>query len=185
MNLEAVYFISQVIAAVALVGSLVFVGIQIRQVSFRQKRETQQTREATTVEGLNKLTDPEVGDLWYKLVVNPDALSEAEISRAYFAVGSMMVVTRARFHDYKNGLLSEEHWLPLKGNVCYMLTSPGFRAIFTVSRQTAIADPEFDAEFAEVLEQPPTNAHKKVVMQIKQLIDEVGAGRTANAEDQD
>lgn len=37
MNLEAIYFVSQVVASVALVGSLVFVGMQIRA-QVRQSR---------------------------------------------------------------------------------------------------------------------------------------------------
>ena len=46
MTLEAIYFLSQVVAAVALVCSLIFVGIQIRQSSIQTRLNTQAVRAA-------------------------------------------------------------------------------------------------------------------------------------------
>ncbi len=39
MSLESIYYISQIIAVAAILGSLIFVGIQVRQNTAQQKRE--------------------------------------------------------------------------------------------------------------------------------------------------
>ena len=46
MDLEAVYFVSQVVAAFAIVGSLIFVGLQTRAATSQAKRNEAARRNA-------------------------------------------------------------------------------------------------------------------------------------------
>ncbi len=169
MNLEAIYFISQVIAAVALVGSLVFVGIQIRQYSDTRRNEARLNREAAIVAGLDSLSEHETGELWRRCSAGMPDVTDSELSRFLYAVGSLLVSTRARFHEHKQGLLNDDEWRAHKGNIDYILTSPGFRAAFILNRDAAFPDPEFYAQFDDALAQPPDRSHEEAIAQLREL----------------
>ena len=60
MDLEAVYFLSQIIAAAAIVASLVFVGLQLRQGDKTQRALMHQSTIQRTIELNQRLTDPHI-----------------------------------------------------------------------------------------------------------------------------
>jgi hypothetical protein len=60
MNLEAIYFISQIAAAVAIIGSLLFVGMQMRHADKTQRALMHQATIQRTIELNQRLIDPNV-----------------------------------------------------------------------------------------------------------------------------
>ncbi|MCC6707718.1 MAG: hypothetical protein IT492_09170 [Gammaproteobacteria bacterium] len=60
MTLEAIYFISQIIAAGAIVASLLFVGLQLRQSDKTQRALVHQSTIARTIELNQRLTDAHI-----------------------------------------------------------------------------------------------------------------------------
>ena len=60
MTLETVYFVSQIVAAVAIVATLLFVGLQLRQSDRTQRALVHQSTIARTIELNQRLTDPHI-----------------------------------------------------------------------------------------------------------------------------
>ncbi len=169
MTLEDVYFISQAIAAAAIVASLLFVGAQVKQASLRQKRETELNREELNNRVSMRLSEKEFGGLWFKASQQPERLTDEEIFRIYIAIRGLISGTRERFYEYKSGALRRELWEQSKGGLSILLTTPIFRATFLVCQKLAQPDPEFDAQFAEALSSPIRPFHADLIFQIREL----------------
>ena len=183
MNLEAVYFISQVVAAVALVGSLVFVGIQIRQVSKAQRREAKRVRETVVNDAMSRMSDDAFGPLYVRGSQGDPTLSDAEIARYHIFANSMLILTRSRFEEFREGILPEADWQKLRGNIRFWLASPGFRATYMLSQVTSRRNPDFDAEFAEALSEPIVDRHEYIARAWRSNLERVT--RVAEADEAD
>ena len=66
MSLESIYFVSQIVAAVAVVGSLLFVGLQVRQSDRTQRAQVHQATFQRTIALNLRLTEPAVAALVVK-----------------------------------------------------------------------------------------------------------------------
>lgn len=95
MTLETFYFIAQIVAALAIVGSLLFVGIQLRA----QNREQQLARGNEAADNHDRfqkllIENQDLRDIWVKGVDGLDVLTPSEriAFGAYLAlwVGAMM-----------------------------------------------------------------------------------------------
>ena len=173
MNLEAIYFLSQVVAAVALVASLVFVGIQIRQVNLAQKREAKRVRELMVNDAMSQMTDNEFGPLFVRGCQGDSTLSDVEVARFNIFANSIILSTRSRFEEFRDGILPEGDWHKMRGNMRFWLTSPGFRACFLLSQSTTRSNPEFDAEFAEALAEPVADIHGIIASEWQAILAEL------------
>jgi len=82
MTLEAIYFIGQTVAAFAIVGSLIFVGIQSRQAGRASELATLQLVQ-DRFDGVRRLivADKELVDLYDRGLRDPVALEEDELIR--------------------------------------------------------------------------------------------------------
>jgi hypothetical protein len=100
MTLEAVYFISQVVAAVALIGSLLFVGVQVRQ-------NTQQAQQANRIAHAESLREMVQGpEYWHPLFAVPGFAEEFRYCLNRYDTADPAVKTR--FHGFMFSL-----WLHL------------------------------------------------------------------------
>jgi len=95
MTLETLYFLAQIVAALAIVASLLFVGLQLRA----QNREQQLARGNDAAESHDRfqkilIENPDLRDIWVKGADSMDALAPAEriAFGAFLAlwVGAMM-----------------------------------------------------------------------------------------------
>ena len=82
MNLEAIYFIGQTIAAFAIVGSLIFVGIQSRQASRASELASLQVLQER-FDGFRRMVvaDKELVDLYDRGLRDPIELDDNELVR--------------------------------------------------------------------------------------------------------
>ena len=79
MNLESIYFLSQIVAAVAIVSSLLFVGVQMRQADKTQRALMHQATIQRTIELNQRLTDAHILALILKARDPHSSWSAAEI----------------------------------------------------------------------------------------------------------
>lgn len=135
MSLEDVYFISQIVAAVAILFSLVFVALQLRQ-NTEQLRRSQRayvnTFEATGsgfVQNvmLTLATDEKLSELVSRGRLGLSNLSEAEQARfGYYLLASLQHVQFA-YIAYRNGSSDDDIWRGHAGTLSPLLRSPGVR----------------------------------------------------------
>lgn len=135
MNWEAIGAVGEILGAAAVIATLAYLSIQIRQ----SKVSTTSANVLSAIESFNPLnmtvgSDPDLASLVNRGVSDFDSLDEKEraqysyIQRAYF--NSFWNV----FLQYKLGALSEEMWSLYAHQVAFLLSKPGPRAFRTSNR---------------------------------------------------
>ncbi len=116
MTLEDFYFLSQIVAALALVISLIFVGIQIRQNTAQAKRSEEATKAAATEAQFHSLMEwyysqsPATSAILAKASIDYDGLN-AEERFQFLTTFSPLIVNLQEAHTKRSeGLLSDERW---------------------------------------------------------------------------
>jgi hypothetical protein len=122
--------IAEIISAVAVVGSLFYVGYQIKQnteVSLAANRQSIATRAQELA-----LYSAEVGI--YKLLFAADTdsnkLSNVEQDRLVAYIGALLRTTEEAFLLYRDGMLNEEYWSTRANVLLTMLKSKRTRTIY-------------------------------------------------------
>lgn len=153
MTLEAIYFIGQTVAAVALVVSLVFVGIQLRM-GRKQAEEAERVARGQVIQNIaaelrqhaNKmLAFPEV----YRCFVNgtdPDTMTEDERSRFFTYCYSTLNMTQNIFLQHRRGLLDDQTYQSYLPLLVGFVASPAGRIYWARRKST------FHPDFSEMME---------------------------------
>ena len=148
MSLENIYYIGQTIAVIALVGSLVFVGLQMRE-------QNKQSR----LEAVRQLG--ELFDAWWEISVSQDKNADMFAKVAYDGFESVDELLRARFAAtmqrilrrweivyfyYTEGRLNPELWRSNEKALAPMTLWKGFREYWAIRRDW------YSAEFADYID---------------------------------
>ena len=120
MTLENINYIAQTVAAVAIFGSLVFVGVQVRQNSAIARAQVhQQISDAFTVYLETMANHSGVVFAGTSSQQGMDRLSDEELLRFSFIMAGLFKIWENAFYQYKSGFLDERTW---QSNVKWMLT---------------------------------------------------------------
>src|SRR5580704_14319817 len=98
MSLENIFYISQSVASVAVVASLIFVGIQVRGAERAQRAIMQQGRADRTSVTAIALADPVLARVWRKGVAGDTDLTRDEFTQ-------WMMLARASFLSGEDSFL--------------------------------------------------------------------------------
>lgn len=90
MNLEAVYFISQILAAMGIMGSLIFVGIQMRQTRDAQRQQAEESRYQTMSQIMAEYRNV------LRMLVTDENLGNAYLKSAEAGIGDLDGLDRLR-----------------------------------------------------------------------------------------
>ena len=151
MSLEELYFLSQIIAAVALVASLLFVALQLRQNTRQMKSSQLDTKIASEMAGLQMTqhsvlslaSDETLSEIVARGRQSLTDLSPSERRRfGHYLMGSLYH-TQFAFLVYYEGGSSDNAWQGHGGNLAPMLRSPGGREWWRRHRQNFV--PEYRA----------------------------------------
>ena len=122
--------IAEIISGIAIIISLIFVGIQI-------KRNTKATQ-ASTFQAIAELyinmllnfgSSKELAKLISTFRDNPDSLTEEEQNHGFYLFGAEVRHVENLFLQYENQMLSEKHWQSRKALVDGIVLSGGFGAL--------------------------------------------------------
>ncbi|MEM6516338.1 MAG: hypothetical protein AAF688_09155 [Bacteroidota bacterium] len=128
--LQSYALIAEIISGIAIIISLIFVGIQI-------KRNTKATQ-ASTFQAIADLdinlllnfgNSTKLARLISTFRENPDSLTEEEQNHGFYLFGAEVRHVENLFLQYENGMLSEKHWQSRKALVDGMVLSGGFGAL--------------------------------------------------------
>ena len=141
MTLEAIYFIGQTIAAFAIVGSLIFVGIQSRQASKASELATLQVMQ-DRFDGFRRLVvaDKELVDLYDRGMRDPAQLEEDELVRFRLMIFIAMEGAHASFLIHQNSPIASQQWEAMDGLMVQTLGTPGGRAWWAMFGRTLHPD---------------------------------------------
>tara|TARA_Y100000739_G_scaffold188872_1_gene168207 strand:- start:304 stop:813 length:510 start_codon:yes stop_codon:yes gene_type:complete len=131
MNLEEIYFISQIAVGVAIIFSILFVAIELRQNSYLLKKSMADVR-AQRVNWLFETlcVDNDFRDFHRRIDTDFENFDEDEKYRAIClgirSLGSMLDELAAYFE----GNISDEEWVSLQWNMKFAATRPNFEPAY-------------------------------------------------------
>lgn len=177
MSLEEVYFVSQTIASVAVVASLIYLALQTRQASRNQLaqmhlgRVNQQLTDLFGVGGNANLAAVSVRGT----NVDP-AMNDAEILQFTHWLFGRLALMEDQFRLHNDRMIADERWRSTEMGLKMTLSSPGTRAACRLFQQ-AFASKEFSA----LLDRLMTEARNSPPMSMPDVWKALAAEERANA----
>lgn len=155
MTLEDFYFISQIVAVIAIFGSLVYVAIQTRQNGQLIRAKAIWDAQTSIAEVNDRLADGgPISQLIYKMIKSPDSLTEFENYQLHRHFRGLILRTEAQFALHKNGILGAEVWRLRRKWFRGFMNHAKFMEIWQAEKSNSVITPAFVEEMdtAEAVE---------------------------------
>jgi len=124
MNWEAISAVSEIVGAVAVVISLIYVAAQIRQ-NTKMMRAT--AKQGLTEASQNLIyTAIDKSEEWVKLTTGDDASTREEDARMSLMVRAMLRGFESQCYQYESGLIEDDEWRALQTAIKDLCSLPGF-----------------------------------------------------------
>ena len=122
----------QVIGIFALVASLVFVGLQMRQAQDIALSDTYQTRAIASSEFMSSFGgNPTLIGIFEKVAAGGlDQITPEEESAARYVAGGIYYLYDNTHFQYENGFVTEDLWRTIRGNLTGQMRHPLWRKMF-------------------------------------------------------
>ena len=128
--LQEYALIAEIISAIAVIISLIFVGFQIRGNTKATKASTFHEITALDIQILLSFaSSQESSRIISNFRANPDSLSEEEYNQGFYFFAAEVRHVENLFLQYKNKMLNERDWNSRKALVEGVVLSPGFGAL--------------------------------------------------------
>lgn len=143
----------QVIGIFALVASLIFVGLQMKQAHEIALSQAFQARSESTAETLLAMAGNEyyVSVMTKQRLGEPEKITEQEKASFGLAMSGGMYLWENSYYQFKLGFLSEEHWTRTRHQMKGILAFPMQMAVATTNLPQM--RPEFREELAKIIEE--------------------------------
>ena len=146
MSLESYYYVSQIISAIAIIMSLIFVGLQLRQSSRNQFAQMRELRMQVLRE--DSLLVAEYYPLFVAASRTPKDMSDQDMFKLMQFYFRIVQTWRSNFRQWQSGQLDDVEWNDQKQIILQSLGQPAFRAAIEMRVR---ADPHFDAILDELV----------------------------------
>jgi len=125
MTIQDLGSIGELIAAVATISTLAFLGIQIRQSNHAARTSAELELPQKFAEWHARVSaQPELSRIWDDAAEDFEALGPEEIRRFRWIVAELMLVFESQYYAYRGGLLSEVSWLTKRDTILGLLENP-------------------------------------------------------------
>jgi hypothetical protein len=141
MTLEQVFFVSQSIAAAAVVASILYLAREVRQSERVQRATMQQGRADRASKASLAMASAGLARIWQKGLSQKPDLTEEEFAQWALICRAAFLSGEDSYLQHKAGLLDEMAWGSYVAGVHFYMASPGMRAMWKVSSK------QFGAEF--------------------------------------
>ncbi len=177
MTLEEFYFISQIVAAVALVASLIFVGLQVRQTDKTQRAVMHGVR-ADRLLSIGSLSlQPHISSLLHKVTWEPESMSRQELRDMMQFIHLMITHFDDIDWQHKAGFIDGDSARQNRAAVGGFLSTSGVRALWQSDLGYRFA-PQLAARInRELIENVPTWVPTDVTPAYLQALAEIRAQR--------
>ena len=144
MSLADIADLSQIIASIAVVASLIYLAVQVGQTERNQRAMIQQGRADRASAGALLLAAPEMATVFRKGMAGDPALTQEEFDQLLMMCRGLLLSGEDSFLQHSAGLLDQgafDSWVA--GARAYM-AAPGLRAVWTMTaRQYCVAYRDF------------------------------------------
>jgi len=133
------------IAAIGVIFSLIFVGLQINEGNLETRAATNQA--TADAEAFMIATFANHSDTWNKVITGVPIVSEAELRKGTILYNLLMVHTENQYRQFESGFLDARSWAGHKSNIQPLVQLP----IYKTWRQSLGAKGH-SADFLEILD---------------------------------
>lgn len=145
MSLEEAYYISQIVAVVAIIGSLIAIYFQQRQTNTIARAQISQDVSVNYQGTLRELMTPELALIFRKVMFEPAPLSPVEATQILIYFNLAASSFRDAFHAERDGLVDDRLLQQFAHNFCWYLTAPIFMAEWRRAERVGLYGPGFVA----------------------------------------
>ncbi len=124
MNWEAISAISEIVGAIAVVISLIYVAAQIRQNTKMMRSAAKQSLTEASQNFIYTAIDK--SEEWVKLTTGDDPSTPEEEARMSLMVRAMLRGFESQCYQYESGLLEDDEWYALRAAIKDLCSLPGF-----------------------------------------------------------
>jgi hypothetical protein len=128
LSLEEVFYLSQSIASVAVVGSLIYLGLQVRAADRGQRSIMQQGRADRVSKAWLTMASPELADVWQKGIDADAAMTRTEVTQWLLICRSAFLSWEDSFLQHQVGALDQASFDSFSAGVRSNMSKVGFRA---------------------------------------------------------
>ena len=140
---------AEIVSAIGLVISLIYVGIQVTDNTSAMRSETASNASTEIIDWYTHMSgDPELMDVWLRGVTEPDSLDEQESLRFVFLLHIIMLQFQNNYYLVEEGTLDEKMLLAINNTLSTIRGTPGFAMYWSLRRD--LFNPEYQA-FVEQL----------------------------------
>ena len=135
MSLEQASLVAEIVSALAIIASLIFVGFQLRQATRAMRNSSSQAHSAIYSQVIAPIIDNgEFAAIWRRGLADPTTLSDDEWVRVVACASSQFRFFESSRVQWLTGQLDEEHWQNIEAQVRSFLSQPGIQAWWKVRR---------------------------------------------------
>lgn len=135
MTLEQWSFIAQIISATAVVASLIFVGVQLRQATKAVRASTSQAHSTTYHAIVAKIVEnADFARIWREALADFDSVSADERVRFVAQVSALFRYYETSRVQWLRGQLDDEHWFSIEKQAESLAAQPGIQSWWRLRR---------------------------------------------------
>lgn len=123
MNWEAISTVAEVIGAIAVVVSLIYLAVQVKQNTRLMRATAKQSLTEATQNMIFKMS--EYPDCWVKLMSGEEPSSPEEDARMSLLMRAMYRGFESQCYQHEAGLIEEPEWKALKTAIVQLTELPG------------------------------------------------------------
>jgi hypothetical protein len=140
MSLSDLASIGSLVSGVAVLGSLIYLALQVRQTERNQQASIRHSRVTRAVDILLAQADPGLSDAWRHGAQNPDDITQAELSQFLSVCRALFYHLEDGFYQHQEGLLNEVAFATMLAGTRAFAGYPGYRTAWKTARREH-ADP--------------------------------------------
>ena len=160
MTLEQWAYLGQIVAAAAVVGSLVYLGMQVRQSNALSRAQTRQSMmELSQEQILINVADPK---LW-TLLLSEEPLEGDEKVRVNLFLTAVMRQREYEWFAHRDGVIDAEMFEAYSGVIAILLGTERNRRWWKIRAEIKEFDPQFMAFVDDVLEKAPISNYQNLI----------------------
>jgi hypothetical protein len=146
MSLSTLASLGSFVSGFAVLASLVYLALQVRQTERNQQISIRHSRVSRTVELHLALADPAVADAWLHGSGSPQKITQTELSQFTNLCRALFFHFEDSFYQREEGLLNDDAFETVVAGARLLARSPGVRAAWGIAR------PNFGGRFLDFMD---------------------------------
>jgi hypothetical protein len=140
VTLEFAVNLASLISSVAVLVSVVYLALQVRQGALNQRSTMDRGRSQQVGEWLQYIAEPETAQLLLRGFAGDPTLTAIELHRYLWSIYPLILHFEDSYYQHRAGMISDAQYASIVGHLRSRCPSPGFRAIWQHIRARFRAD---------------------------------------------